>query len=514
MIEDGSPPALGLSMWRRFLFAATLIVAISGAATATVALNTVSGIAGEVFPKLNQIDAPKGVVTPVYSGGPQTFLILGSDRRALSKIAIDRANPPHSDTMLLVRFDPAQEQTSVLSIPRDLLVDITTPTGLYGGEKINAAYTIGSKLGGSGEGARLAAETLEHEMPGLQLNGIVDVTFKGFIDVVDTLGCVYVNVDHRYHHTSEATSESNYSSIDLQPGYQRLCYENALSYVRYRHTDSDFVRVARQQDFLRDLREQISPEDVVGQIDTVAKAVGHAISSSFHASAGQLLELAKLVAFSQGKPLRQVKFRTADANYQLKGGSYVTSTPELIQATLNDFLHGAQRPKLPSAVSAGHAARGHGGSRGGASSPAAIGLYPASPVGKSQAVSAAPSLRFAVLYPTLQTGPAVQQQVRAYDLRDSGGRLRHAYIVVWQQNGLGGYYDLEGTDWPDPPLVAHPDQTRRIGGRSYMIFTDGSHIHTVAWRERGALYWLTNTLLEDLSNEQMLGIARSAQPLR
>jgi polyisoprenyl-teichoic acid--peptidoglycan teichoic acid transferase len=526
MIEDERPPQ-GSGLWKRFLLAGGLIAAISGAATATVALNTVSGIAGEVFPKLNQIDAPKGVVTPVYSGGAQTFLVLGSDRRALSKIAVDRSGPPHSDTMLLVRFDPEQEQTSVLSIPRDLLVDITAPNGqVYAGEKINAAYTIGSKLGGTDGGARLAAETLEHEMPGLQLNGIVDVTFKGFIDVVDTLGCVYVNVDHRYHHTSEATSESNYSSINLQPGYQKLCYENALSYVRYRHTDSDFVRVARQQDFLRDLREQISPENVLGQIDTVAKAVGHAISSSFHASAGQLLELAKLVLFSQGKPLRQVKFRVADANYQLKGASYVTSTPELIQATLNDFLHGAQRPKLSSTTTTGRTARGHSGHGGahasGSSSPSraprpdgVVGLYPASSsAGRGEASAARGALPFPVLYPTLQTGPAVQQQVRAYGLRDPGGHLHHAYIVVWQQNGLGGYYDFEGTDWLDPPLVAHPDQTRRIGGRSYMIFADGSHIHTIAWREHGALYWVVNTLLEDLSNEQLLGLARSAQPLR
>ena len=61
------------------MLACLLIMALSGAATATVALNTVSGIASEVFPALNQINAPKGVVTPEYSGGPQTFLILGTD---------------------------------------------------------------------------------------------------------------------------------------------------------------------------------------------------------------------------------------------------------------------------------------------------------------------------------------------------------------------------------------------------------------------------------------------------
>ena len=106
----------------------------------------------------------------------------------------------------------------------------------------------------------LAAETIEHQVfPGLKLNGIVDVNFAGFIKVVDTLGCVYVNVDHRYYHVNGG-GEENYSEINLQPGYQKLCYDNALSYVRYRHGDSDFVRVARQQDFLRDLREQISPK--------------------------------------------------------------------------------------------------------------------------------------------------------------------------------------------------------------------------------------------------------------
>ncbi len=132
----------------------------------------------------------------------------------------------------------------------------------------------------------LAAETIEREVfPGLKLNGIVDVSFRGFIKVVDTLGCAYVNVDHRYYNANTGASESDYTSINLQPGYQKLCYENALDYVRYRHTDSDFVRVARQQDFMRDLREQISPTDVLGQIDTVAKAVGHAIASTFNASA-------------------------------------------------------------------------------------------------------------------------------------------------------------------------------------------------------------------------------------
>src|SRR6195256_1782399 len=100
-MHDERPPALGGSMFKRFLLAGVVIVALSAGATATVALNTVTGIAEEVFPRINQINAPKGLVTPVYSGGPQTFMILGTDRRTGAKNAADRSNPPHSDTILL-----------------------------------------------------------------------------------------------------------------------------------------------------------------------------------------------------------------------------------------------------------------------------------------------------------------------------------------------------------------------------------------------------------------------------
>ena len=272
----------------------------------------------------------------------------------------------------------------MLSIPRDLMVNIRTPEGAYyPNEKINAAYTIGNKLGGTRGGMVLAAETIEREVfPGLKLNGIIDVSFQGFIKVVDTLGCAYVNVDHHYFNENIGTPETDYTSINLQPGYQKLCYENALDYVRYRHGDSDFVRVARQQDFLRDLREQINPADEIGQIDNVAKAVGHAITSTFPATPSELIELTKLVAFSQTKPLRQVKFQTTNVSYLLNGGSYVTTTPSLAQATLAEFLHGhqwtARRCRRPR-PHARPSRRGHGGSSNGTSGSRGLNLSHSTP---------------------------------------------------------------------------------------------------------------------------------------
>jgi hypothetical protein len=109
---------------------------------------------------------------------------------------------------------------------------------------------------------------------------------------------------------------------------------------------------------------------------------------------------------------------------------------------------------------------------------------------------------------------AQQLQVRPYTLEDPQKHRHHAYVVVWQQDSLeGGYYDLEGTDWTSPPVFDHA-RTQTIGGREYQIVEDGEHIHVIGWRSGRVMYWLTNTLLEELSNSQMIAIARSTQTLR
>jgi polyisoprenyl-teichoic acid--peptidoglycan teichoic acid transferase len=505
-LDNERPPSLAKGMWARFAIAGALILLLSGAATATIALTKLNHIAEEVFPKSSQIHVAEGVVETAYSGEPQTFMILGSDRRAGSKDAYDRNDPPHSDTLLLVHLDPNYGQISVLSVPRDLLVSITTKSGqTYYPSKVNAAYTIGSAEGGSNRGVELTAQTVEHLLH-IKLNGVIDVSFKGFRDVVDTLGCVYVNVDHRYLHQSEATESGNYSSINLQPGYQKLCYENALSYVRYRHGDSDFVRVARQQDFLRNLREQVPVGNLVGEIDTVSKAVGRAVTTTFHSSAGQLIELAKLAAFSQQKPLRQVKFQVANANAIISGVSYVTSSPALIKATVKEFLHGHERVDLPTrSTRAQHSSK--------SPSSASLDLYPVSSSTKATAVTAAPNVPFPLEYPSVQTGPAIPQEVHVYTLPDEHHHIHHAYAAVWQQDSLGGYYDVEGLDWVNIPLFAHA-RMQKIGGRSYLLVDDGSHIHDIGWRTGKVIYFVSNTLLEDLSNAQMIAIARATHRLQ
>ena len=203
-MDDERPPRLWWGMWKRFLIAGVLIVALSGAATATVALNKVSEHRRTRSSRSQPHQRAQGPDhAPNTAAARRRSWSSAPTAASDSKDSDEREDPPHSDTILLVRFDPEQGQTSVLSIPRDLLVNIndhatarSTPN-----EKINAAYTIGSQARRHRAAASvLAAETIKREVfPALKLNGIVDVNFAGFIKVVDTLGCAYVNVDHRYY---------------------------------------------------------------------------------------------------------------------------------------------------------------------------------------------------------------------------------------------------------------------------------------------------------------------------
>ena len=120
---------------------------------------------------------------------------------------------------MLLRINPATKSISMLSIPRDLRVEIPG----WGTDRINAAYSDG--------GAALSVKTFE-TLTGLPVNHFIDVDFVGFIDIVDYLGGVYLDVDRQYYNNTAVTG---YSSIDIQAGYQRLNGHDALSFVRFRH---------------------------------------------------------------------------------------------------------------------------------------------------------------------------------------------------------------------------------------------------------------------------------------
>src|SRR4051795_1627711 len=329
---DDKPPRVAFGMYKRFAIAGVLITLLTAGAVASAGLlegqDLVTVIknesAGHVIPGL------KGALDDVSAGKGQTILVLGSDRRFVD---IKQDNPARSDTMMLVRLDPSKEATAVMNIPRDLKVPIQVPGGGIDTTKINAAYSYG--------GPALAVKTVR-ELLHIPINHVINVNFGGFARAVNRLGCVYVDVDRRYYHSNQGLAPSQqYSEINLPAGYQKLCGQDALSYVRYRHGDSDFVRSARQQDFLRQAKEQFGLGALFGDRERLLDIFGRYTQTDIR-SVPATLRLLKLAYRSARNPVQQIQFRAGEANDE--GVDYVVATPAQVQRSVADFL-AVRRPR-------------------------------------------------------------------------------------------------------------------------------------------------------------------------
>src|SRR6185295_12279935 len=98
------------------------------------------------------------------------------------------------------------------------------------------------------------------------------VNFRGFTKIVDKLGGVYMDIDHRYLNDNSSGGET-YATIDVHSGYQKLKGDDALSFVRFRHTDSDLYRLARQQSFVKAMKQQVASSWSVTKIPGIVNTI-------------------------------------------------------------------------------------------------------------------------------------------------------------------------------------------------------------------------------------------------
>ena len=92
--------------------------------------------------------------------------------------------------------------------------------------------------------------------------------------------------------------------------------------------------------------------------------------------------------------------------------------------------------------------------------------------------------------------------------------FRKGIRVTFQWGPFGNeYWGIEETDFSNAPALGHPSITHTFGRRKFDFYYSGSHLHMVVLRDRNATYWVVNTLLDRLSNETMIAIARGLKPL-
>jgi hypothetical protein len=132
--------------------------------------------------------------------------------------------------------------------------------------------------------------------------------------------------------------------------------------------------------------------------------------------------------------------------------------------------------------------------------------------GRGLAEDLARQVDFPVFYPTqLTPGAEFSGDTRAYEIEDEDGKIHDIYKVVIQTPLLGEYYGISGTTWEDPPILANPSETREIGNREFDLFYDGDRLRLVAWRSGKGTYWLNNSLLQSIDEQQILEIAETTE---
>jgi LCP family protein required for cell wall assembly len=154
--------------------------------------------------------------------------------------------------MILFTLDPINRSAGMLSIPRDLWVNI--PGYNYG--RINTAYQLGEAYKEVGGGPALAIKTVE-ELLGVPIDYYAQIDFDAFISFIDEIGGVKVNIPEKIKVDPIAHGKKNNTKI-LDVGPQLLDGELALAYARARKTEGgDFDRAQRQQQVIMGIRDQI-----------------------------------------------------------------------------------------------------------------------------------------------------------------------------------------------------------------------------------------------------------------
>jgi LCP family protein required for cell wall assembly len=439
-----------------------------------------------------QIDITE--ITPAEAGKPQTIMVLGTDERLGADAAL--GEKPRSDTIILARLDANKEAISLMSIPRDFKVKIP---GYSLADKINAAFANG--------GAQLAVKTVKQLLsrPGepFRINHVIQVDFLGFRDLVDYVGCVYIDIDQDYF--NDIGGPGGYATIDINPGYQKLCGNDALDYVRYRHTDSDLVRGARQQDFIRQMLRQpgVRKRLSFGKREQLARLAGRYTNTDKSLrQTKQLLSLLKLGLAVADKPIQEVPF--GDGRITEDGPAYLTASQDAINDTVDQFLN----PRTAADRAGEDASDAAPRKRKKASGP--TGVEDARTEGENMAILAKGKLDFPFYFPKLKiAGSAYVGEPRFYTVRDELGRKHRAYRMVASLGIAGEYYGIQGMTWSKPPLLDGPYDSVKENGRSLRVYYDGRRVRLVAWRKGNAVYYVHNSLVRSVSKARLVAVAAS-----
>jgi LCP family protein required for cell wall assembly len=262
------------------------------------------GIGGDVGDTLIFSDGTTVELRPWDGESRLTILLLGLDRRPGETGLQFR-----TDTIMLISIDPKTNRVGLMSIPRDLYVEVPGYSGL---RRINEPMVLG-EIREEGLGPRLAMETVQYNF-GIYIHNYIIVDFQAFIGIVDAIGGIDIEIDYNISDPSYPSMNYGYDPFYLRAGQHTLNGVNALKFARTRHGDNDFRRAERQQMVLYALRQKLSQPDILPQMLTQAPLLWNSFRSNIYTGLN-LEELIQLGLYIKDVPSDSISTGVLDYTY-------------------------------------------------------------------------------------------------------------------------------------------------------------------------------------------------------
>jgi polyisoprenyl-teichoic acid--peptidoglycan teichoic acid transferase len=249
--------------------------------TAPYSLNQPGNFAGlpALFPAWEAEPTPPSGPPSIHS--TENILVLGMDAREGGKMW-------RTDTIMVAAVDSARQRVGLLSIPRDLWVDIPG----YGEGRINIVDFIGESREGRGGGPASVSKVLNDKL-GIQTKHWVRIRQEGLVDLVDAMGGITITLDCPFiEKTPDPKVKGQFEYLMLPAGLTFLQGETAKKFVTYRYASTDFNRARRQQQIIWAIRDRALEIDVISRIPQLWTALADTFQTDL--LLGDLVELAML----------------------------------------------------------------------------------------------------------------------------------------------------------------------------------------------------------------------------
>jgi polyisoprenyl-teichoic acid--peptidoglycan teichoic acid transferase len=427
------------------------------------------------------------------SSEAMNIILLGSETTGTATQSSGR-----SSTIMVLHVDPKLDFACLLSVPRDLYVDIPG----HGKSRINQAYILG--------GPQLTIQTVK-EVLGLDIEKYVKVDFDAFGKIIDSLGGVYVDVDRRYQDTQSLP-------IDLNPGYQLLNGANALAFARYRFDqNSDSGRMTRQQRVLSAVREQAVGWDLPVKLPGLVGTVLDATATNL--TANEIIKLAYWLVKLDGDHMSQI---VITAPTQTVGGKRVMVADEatlkqavtrLITAPAEDSAGGAPSSTSESATTTTAPATTSTTAKTKSSTTTS---GPAAPSESEMWKAAQKAVPFVLEAPAfIPAGLKYAAKMPATDGTyqvEPGGTSKPAVRMLYRYGTKDLYLGVTATAWTGAPAAGKGREVV-ASGVTYTIVGTSGKVDRIWWKKGGVLYFISNTLMFTVSWEDLLKMAESMAPV-